>query len=51
MLHKMVVEPAALFELLIQKSFLFMSRIQPILECAPHVVCYYIISTILQALH
>jgi hypothetical protein len=24
--------------LLIQKSFLFVCRIQPILECAPHVV-------------
>ena len=41
MLQKMVVEPAALFQLSIQKSFLFAGRIQPILECFSHVVhCY-----------
>ena len=38
MLQKMVVEPAALFQLSIQKSFLFAGRIQPILECFSHVV-------------
>ena len=34
--QKMVVEPAALFQLSIQKSFLFAGRIQPIPECFTH---------------
>ena len=38
MFQKMVVEPAALFQWSIQKSFLFAGRIQPILECFSHVV-------------
>ena len=38
MLQKMVVEPAALFQWSIQKSFLFAGRIQPILECFSHIV-------------
>ena len=38
MLQKMIVEPPTLFQLSIQKCFLFSGRIQPILECASHVV-------------
>ena len=38
MLKKMIVEPSTLFQLLVQKGFLFPGRIQPILECFSHVV-------------
>ena len=38
MLQKMIVEPPTLFQLSIQKCFLFSGRIQPILKCASHVV-------------
>ena len=38
MLQKMVVEPAAFFQLPVQKGFLFPGRIQPIPERASHIV-------------
>jgi hypothetical protein len=50
MLQKMIVKPSALFQLPGQESLLFGCRIQPILECAPHVVHAYTNSTILKAL-
>ena len=36
--QKMVIEPSALFPLPVQERFLFSGRIQPILECASHIV-------------
>jgi len=38
MFQKMVIEPTALFHLLVQKRFLFAGRIQPILERFSHIV-------------